>query len=678
MKLTTVLSLLSSASAAVMQPKDLDVQDTRSIRNVAATIAHGTMSYYQGNTTSEPRGIGNVNRPYYWWVAGALWGMMIDYYHVTKDPSYNQVVLDALLAKTNLGPENNYLPPEHADEEGNDDLFFWGNAVLSAAENNFPQPKKDLPSWLDISKNVFKWLESKWDTKHCNGGVFWQILESNPNGLNYKNSISNGGFFQLAARLARATNDDQYIQWAEKIWNWSWDKHLIDHDLYRISDGVDIRDQCTKPNPASYTYLSGIYLYGAAVMANHTGKSEWSDRAEKLLSGSSWFFFNDGDSKNVMYEGACEPIDSCFKGNADMSTFKGYLADLMWKSAVLQPSLHSKVAEWLIPTAKAAAQSCQGGKSKTECGMKWSTGGYDNQTNLGPQMNALGAVQGLLIDSAAPPMQASGIVRNYNATFEAVDPNRTDSSATPTENSTSKTPTSTKTETPTLTATSSTSSTPSTSFTSSSTIASETPIPTPMPVTTLSAPESTSSSTLKTPSTSSFGSNFSKSGSFSSVSSTSVITQITTPSPAETPRSIETSGTATTGNRELLSTLSCPSCTVSESSTATDMTITLDPSSTPKPSSKPSSSIARIVTSIPGSLSSFFAPSPPSHQSITTFLSMPNQSHPGTGLPSSGLTHSIATLPSSTDESAATTSCANHISIAVAVALSSALVNWLA
>ncbi|KAM3561274.1 hypothetical protein MY1884_002458 [Beauveria asiatica] len=664
MKLTTLLSLLGSVSAAVMQPKNLDVQDTRSIRNVAATIAHDTMSYYQGNTTSEPRGIGNVNRPYYWWVAGALWGMMIDYYHVTKDPSYNQVLLDALLAKTNLGSENNYLPPEHADEEGNDDLFFWGNAVLSAAENNFPQPKKDLPSWLDISKNVFKWLESKWDTKHCDGGIFWQILESNPNGLNYKNSISNGGFFQLAARLARATNDDQYIQWAEKIWNWSWDKHLIDHDLYRISDGVDIRDQCTKPNPASYTYLSGIYLYGAAVMANHTGKSEWSDRAEKLLSGSSWFFFSEGNSKNVMYEGACEPIDSCFKGNADMSTFKGYLADLMWKSAVMQPSLHSKVAEWLIPTAKAAAQSCQGGQSNTKCGMKWSTGGYDNHTNLGPQMNALGAVQGLLIDSAAPPMQASGIVRNYNATFEPVDPNRTDSSATPTETSTSKTPTSTKTEPPT----------PATSSTLST---SKTSVPTPMPITTLSAPESTSPSTSETPGTWSFGSKPSSSGSFSSESSTSVITQITTPTPAETPRSIKTSETVTTGNSELPTTLSCPSCTVSESSTATDMTITLDPLSTPKPSSKPSSSVAPIITSASGSLSSFFASSPPSQHSTTTFLSMPNQSHPGTGMPSSGLTHSIATVPSPTDESAAT-SFANHVSVAVAVALSSVLVNWLA
>lgn len=605
------------------------------------------MAYYQGNATSAPREIGNVNRPYYWWVAGALWGMMIDYYHVTEDPSYNHVVLDALLAKVNLGPENNYLPPEHADEEGNDDLFFWGNAVLSAAENNFPQPNKDLPSWLDISKNVFKWLESRWDTNHCDGGVFWQILESNPNGLNYKNSISNGGFFQLAARLARATGDDEYLKWAETIWNWSWDKGLIDHDLYRIYDGVDIRDQCQKVNGASYTYLSGIYLYGASILANHTGKPEWTDRAEKLLDGASWFFSTDEDSKNVMYEGACEPVDSCFKGNADMSTFKGYLADLMWKSAVMLPSLHSKVAEWLIPTAKAAAQSCQGGQSNTQCGMKWSTGKFDGQTNLGPQMNALGAIQGLLIERAAPPMQQGGISRNFNANFAAVDPNRTDaptSTPTPTstETSTSETPTPTSTETPT----------PTTTSTTTTTTTSDTPTSTPEPTTSSPTPTSTSETTTTTSS--------------SSESTTFVTSTTPTPTPTET----TTSETTITETSELPTTTTT-SCTTSESCTDTDITITLEPTSE-------SSSAEPIITSTPGACTPFYTSSPSSHHSISTFFSMPNQSYPGTGLPSSGLTHSIATLPSPTDESAATTGFTNHISFAVAVAVGSVLVNWLA
>lgn len=39
------------------------------------------------------------------------------------------------------GPNFDYVPPGHAHEEGNDDLGFWGFAVIAAAEMNFPQPR---------------------------------------------------------------------------------------------------------------------------------------------------------------------------------------------------------------------------------------------------------------------------------------------------------------------------------------------------------------------------------------------------------------------------------------------------------------------------------------------------------------------------------------------------------
>ena len=58
---------------------------------------------------------------------------MLDYYHYTKDPSYNDIIIEALLAPSNLGHNHDYVPKEHELEEGNDDLFFWGTAVLSAA-----------------------------------------------------------------------------------------------------------------------------------------------------------------------------------------------------------------------------------------------------------------------------------------------------------------------------------------------------------------------------------------------------------------------------------------------------------------------------------------------------------------------------------------------------------------
>ncbi|KAG6022078.1 hypothetical protein E4U19_005271 [Claviceps sp. Clav32 group G5] len=402
----------------IYAPKDIDVNSQTSVRNVAATLAHETMSYYVGNTTDpKSREFGNVAKPYYWWVAGALWGTMLDYYHYTTDPSYNDVVLQALLAPTNLGIGHNFMPAEHSDEEGNDDLFFWGSAVLSAAERNFPQPDDNLPSWLDISVNVFDQLAGRWDTNHCNGGVFWQILASNPNGLKYKNSVSNGGFFQLAARLGRATGNETYLNWAEKIWDWNAQVGFIDSQSYRVYDGAGIESGCTKVNKKSFSYTTGIFLYGAAIMAEQTGQVKWAQRTEKLLDEAGNFFFT-GKDKNIMWETECEPTSTC---NYDMVTFKAYLSRFMWQTAHIMPSLRAKVERLLIPTAKAAAATCTGGKTGHACGGKWYVGGFDNAASFGGAMCAQEAIQGLLAKDSALPLKGKDIKWVKDASFTPVD-----------------------------------------------------------------------------------------------------------------------------------------------------------------------------------------------------------------------------------------------------------------
>ncbi|TWU76435.1 hypothetical protein ED733_006997 [Metarhizium rileyi] len=408
----------AAALSGVVAPKDLDVDSRSSIRNVAATIAYETMTYYSGNITDpKSRDFGNLKQPYYWWVAGALWGALLDYYHFTSDPSYNGVVIQALLAPTNLGPNKDYMPPEHADEEGNDDLFFWGSAALSAAERNFPQPKSELPSWLDISINVFNQLAGRWDTKYCGGGLFWQILASNPNGMKYKNTVSNGGFFQLAARLARATGNSTYLDWAEKIWDWNAGVGLIDSKSYRVYDGAGIDSNCKDTNKKSFSYTTGIFLYGAAIMAEQTGQDKWKQRAEKILDEAGRYFFT-GDNKNIMTETECEAKSTC---NYDMITFKGYLSRFMWQTSQIMPSLSKKIEGLLIPTVKAAAATCTGGKSGHQCGMKWYVGGFDTVATLGGQMCALETVQGLLIKDAAAPFKAKNIKWNKDANFKPID-----------------------------------------------------------------------------------------------------------------------------------------------------------------------------------------------------------------------------------------------------------------
>ncbi|KAI8152429.1 hypothetical protein K4K49_008348 [Colletotrichum sp. SAR 10_70] len=382
-------ALVASAAAGALavpytQPNTLDLNNTNSIKAVAGSLAHGAMSYYNGNVSSDAKMVGDLPEPYYWWQAGALWGAMLDYYHYTGDPSYNEVIAQALTAKVNTGPNFDFMPPEHASEEGNDDLGFWGFAVMAAAERNFTQPNPDAPSWLQMGINIFESLASRWNTTHCGGGLLWQIYESNPNGLNYKNSVSNGGFFQLAARLGRATGEQKYFDWANKVWDWSEKVGFIDADL-KVYDGADSRDECTKVNPLSFTYSTGIYLYGAAVMANATGQSVWHDRAVKMLDTSKHFFGPFENSTNIMYEPACETVGTC---NTDMKTFKGYLSRFMYKSAQDLPELKPEVLKLMTPTTQAAANACTANDTGVVCGQKWYVGGNDQSLVLNDKLHA--------------------------------------------------------------------------------------------------------------------------------------------------------------------------------------------------------------------------------------------------------------------------------------------------
>ena len=136
---------------------------------------------------------------------------------------------------------------------------------------NFPDPpnttSKHPPSWLALAQAVFNEQAGRWDSKNCGGGLRWQIFQFNK-GFDYKNSISNGGFFQLAARLARYTNNQTYADWADKTWDWMVDSVLINKNL-DVYDGAFIADNCTTPSKIQWTYNAGTMLMGAANMYNY-------------------------------------------------------------------------------------------------------------------------------------------------------------------------------------------------------------------------------------------------------------------------------------------------------------------------------------------------------------------------------------------------------------------------
>lgn len=229
------------------------------------------VSYYTGNHTGDVPG--NLPDPYYWWEAGAMFGALIDYWWYTGDDSYNKITMQAMLHQ--VGTENNYEPRNQSRSLGNDDQAFWAISAMSAVENKFPDPPPDKPQWLYLVQAVFNRQAARWDNETCGGGLRWQIFSLN-NGYHYKNSISNGAFFHLAARLARYTNDDSYSKWAEKSWKWMTAIKLIS-PTFQIFDGTDSADNCSGINHIQWSYNNGILLLGAAHMYNHVSSPPQMD-----------------------------------------------------------------------------------------------------------------------------------------------------------------------------------------------------------------------------------------------------------------------------------------------------------------------------------------------------------------------------------------------------------------
>jgi mannan endo-1,6-alpha-mannosidase len=219
--------------------------------------------YYIGDEPGQIPGL--LKDPYHWWQAGALWGEMVAYSHYAGDASYNDLVSQALLHQ--VGDRRDLEPKNQTFNEGNDDQAFWAFAAMTAAEVKFPDPPPDQPSWLGLAQAVFNRQAARWDEKFCGGGLRWQI-QNYKDGYDYKNTISNGAFFQLAGRLALYTDNATYAEWASKTYDWIENSLLVTKD-FKVFDGMDVKDNCTSVNHNQWSYNVGTLLMGAANMYNH-------------------------------------------------------------------------------------------------------------------------------------------------------------------------------------------------------------------------------------------------------------------------------------------------------------------------------------------------------------------------------------------------------------------------
>lgn len=366
----------------------LDLNSVDSVKSVTSSLAYDMMTYYSGNLSGQVPGI--LPGPcedvscYYWWEAGAMWGALINYWQYTGDESYQPSVIEAL--KFQIGPDENYNPPNQSKNMGVDDQDFWGFAAMEAAEAGIPDVGGKFPSWLSLAQAVWNFQVDLWETATCGGGFRWQVYSFNA-GYNLKNTISNGGFFQLSARLARYTGNQTYADWAEKVYSWMENSLLFqmqDGHLY-IWDNTDADGNCTQVEHYVWSYNYGVLLMGSAMMWNHSnGDTKWQTRINSLLDGASFLFFPAEHGSTIMTEMLCESSSNC---NNDQSSFKAYLGRWMAVTSLLAPWTYDTIMPKLRASATAAAGQCTGGDNGRMCGRQWYTNVWDGSKGVGQQVS---------------------------------------------------------------------------------------------------------------------------------------------------------------------------------------------------------------------------------------------------------------------------------------------------
>ncbi|KAF2877207.1 glycosyl hydrolase family 76-domain-containing protein [Massariosphaeria phaeospora] len=388
--LSFLLSLIFTASSAI----NLDVNSANSIKATARTLAGAIVDVYNGQNAGFTPGLFDipiVRDEVHFWEAGAIWTSLIEYSHLTGDSQHDDLIATAL--EFQVGEQRNYMPKNQTMNITNDDQSRWALAALTAAEVGFKKPQSG--EWLDLAKTVFDNQVLRWDTERCNGGLRFHIFESGAeSSWDMKDSVSNGGFFLLGARLARLTGNESYYEWADRSFKWSQDVGLIGED-YLVYNVASLNKECSVPKTSPWLQSHAIFAEGAAVMFSLTDEPKWKDAVSGFAISVKAF---QAEGTSILSDDStCEKNGSCA---GRLSPFTGIAASAYARAVVAASTQAGDFYEMLQASAKGAAQYCHWYGADMRCGKKWDEEDLEAPTavdgGLGRVFSALEVVQALL------------------------------------------------------------------------------------------------------------------------------------------------------------------------------------------------------------------------------------------------------------------------------------------
>jgi predicted alpha-1,6-mannanase (GH76 family) len=224
-----------------------------------------------------------------WWNAANALYVVVDYSKRTGETRYQSVVENTYRRHVDGGFLNEYY----------DDMGWWALSWIHAYDWLGDE------RYLNVAKSIFWHMSSGWDDT-CGGGMWWRKDRG------YKNAITNELFLQLAGRLYNRTQEQSYLDWANRTWSW-FDASGMINELHLVNDGL--RD-CENNRDITWTYNQGVILGGLVELYRATGDEALLRRAESIADTAITLLI---DENGILRE----PCELSFNCGNDGPQFKG-------------------------------------------------------------------------------------------------------------------------------------------------------------------------------------------------------------------------------------------------------------------------------------------------------------------------------------------------------------------
>ena len=215
-----------------------------------------------------------------------------------------------------VSPKNgfNHFLNDYYDDEG-----WWALAWLKIYDLTKQQ------QYLQAAIDIFEDMREGWGGT-CEG-LWWNKQHS------YKGAIENALFLTVAAQLAnRASNEEYYLDWARKQWDWFQRTGMI-NSHYNINNGISLTT-CQTDNGIVWSYNQGVILGGLLELYTAAPDKNYLIMAERIaLAGINFL----SDSNGILHD-PCEP--NC---GADGPQFKGIFMRNLQKLQLAVPNDQFKI-----------------------------------------------------------------------------------------------------------------------------------------------------------------------------------------------------------------------------------------------------------------------------------------------------------------------------------------------